>query len=446
MANTPESIATTEAFKARYQSGIKNPIPSSSKIQQMLDFKKADKIGDKFYWSVSMTLPHGHTWNGGVDYGSGINLNDAQAGKILMAEARGCEYYNRSEIPHGLLTKGENSGQVVMAPLMDVYMSRLVEATSHGLEIMSMYGGFSLGTIGVKGANGGTAVFVATITEAKWAAGLWKCSEGMPIDIFAPDGTYPDQPDAGNKRTATGAAKVTAVNTAARQITITLAAVGDYAAITANDVIGPFNSVGKWASGIDQIVTLSAAGVNADVLGINPSQNSLWRASTFNAAGAMNLTKFLQATTQLSINASDTPSFDKPGEGEPYVFVCSPYTQIDLITEQAALRRYTEESELKKLRAGGGGLIFDTPVGPVKIVSSSYIKAGDAYFMRPSDWHYVGSSMPTFGSPASLGGEVIAADPNRNTYRVMRYFDLAPMADVLNGTLKVTGIDNASLS
>jgi hypothetical protein len=443
MANTPETMATTEAFKNRYQNGIKNPIPSSSKVQQMLDFKKADKIGDKFMWSVSLALPHGHTWNGGANYGGGIALNDAQAGKILMAEARGCEYYNRSEIPHGVLTKGETNGQVVMAPIMDVYMSRLVEATSHGLEVMSLYGGLSMGTIGVVGANGGTAVFVATISEATWAAGLFKCSEGMPIDIY--EAGTGDAPGAA-KRTATGAAKITAINTNARQITITLAAVGDYANIVPTDVIVPFNSKDNWANGIDQIVTTSASGANVDVLGINCSQNSLWRASTFAAAGAMSLTKFLQATVQLSINASDTPSFEEGSRDEPYVFLCSPYTQIDLITEQAALRRYTEESEIKKLRAGGAGLILDTPVGPVKVVSSSYVKAGQAFFLRPSDWHYVGSSMPTFGSPASLGGEVIAADPNRNTYRVMRYFDLAPMADVLNGTLKVTGIDNASLS
>lgn len=96
------------------------------------------------------------------------------------------------------------------------------------------------------------------------------------------------------------------------------------------------------------------------------------------AAGTMSLTKFLQATVQLSINASDTPSFEEGSRDEPYVFLCSPYTQIDLITEQAALRRYTEESEIKKLRAGGAGLILDTPVGPVKVVSSSYVKAGQA--------------------------------------------------------------------
>ena len=45
-------------------------------------------------------------------------------------------------------------------------------------------------------------------------------------------------------------------------------------------------------------------------------------------------------------------------EVEPYIFLCSPYTQIDLITEQTALRRYTNEKEIKKLKAGGSGVIF----------------------------------------------------------------------------------------
>jgi hypothetical protein len=439
MANIPESMATTEVFKERYGK-VLNPIPSSSKLQQLMDFKPATKIGKKFVWSVSLALPHGHTWNGQANYGTGIDLNDAQAGNIQQAEALGCEYYNRSEIPLGVITKGESESQVLMDPVMDIYMSRLVEATSHGLEMMSWYGGTNIGVISVKGPNTG-AVFTATIAEADWAAGLFKASDGMPIDIYEPGSN--GEPGA-TKRTAAGAAKVTSINAATRQVTITLANVSDYAGITVNDVIVPFRSKDNWAYGLDWITTVSAAATNTNVLGINPSTNSLWRANTFDAAGAMTLTKFLQATVQLSINASDSPGFDESKPREPYVFLCSPYTQIDLITEQAALRRYTEESEIKKLRNGGGGLIFDTPIGPVKIVSSSYCKAGHGFFVRPSDWHYCGSAMPQFFNQAGISP--ITAHPDRNTWRVLRYFDLAPMADVLNSTLKVTGINNASLS
>ncbi len=453
MANTPESMATAQMFKRRYVDGLKNPIPTSAKVQRLLDFKSALKIGDRYEWGVSTQLPHGHTFNGGSNYGSLIDLNDARAGKIQTAYAKGCEYVNRTQIPYGMLTKGQ-TGEQAFRPVMDTFMSRLIEATAHGIEMMALYGSTSIGKISVVGANGGTATFIATISEASWASGLWRSSQGMPIDIYGPDGTNPDVPDAGAKRTATGAATVTLVSGSTRQVTITLAAVGDYAGILANDVIVPFNAVGNWTAGMDWIITTSAAGTNTDVLGINPSTTSLWRANTFAAAGAMTMTKFIQACAELAVNAGDPSPFGGDGDvgddkvaDEPYIFLCSPYTQIDMITDQAALRRFTTPSEGGKLRNGGSALIFDTPVGPVKIVPTSYMKAGMALFIRPSEWHFIGSAMPTFGIPGKPGDESLVVDiPGKNGFEVQRYADLGVVADILSTSLKVTGIDNASLS
>lgn len=452
MANQPESITTTQMFKKRYVDGLKNPIPTSAKVQRMLDFKSAQKLGDEYQWGVSLALPHGHTWNGGAGYGTLIDLNDARSGVIRTAKAKGCEYLNRTQVPYGVLSKGQNNEQV-FKPVMDTYMSRLIEATAHGLEMMSLHGGFSIGTIGTVGSNGGTATFIATISEATWAAGLWKASQGMPIDIFEPDSTYPEMPGA-TKRTATGAAIATVINGATRQVTITLAAVGDYSGITANDVIVPYNSKSNWTAGMDYILTLSAAGANQDVLGINPSQHGLWRANTYAAAGAMTMTKFIQACAELAVNAGDPSPFGGDGDvgddklaDEPYVFLCSPYTQIDMITDQAALRRFVTPSEAGKLRNGGSALIFDTPVGPVRVVPTSYMKAGRAMFIRPSEWHYIGSAMPTFGIPGKPGDEGLVVDiPGKNGFEVQRYADLGVVADVLSTSLLVTGINNASLS
>jgi hypothetical protein len=452
MANEPESLTTTQMFKKRYVDGLKNPIPTSAKVQRLLDFKSAEKLGDEYQWGVSLALPHGHTWNGGANYGTLIDLNDARSGVIRTAKAKGCEYLNRTQVPYGVLTKGQTSKQA-FKPVMDTYMSRLIEATAHGIEMMTLWGGMSLGKIGVKGANAG-AVWTATITEASWASGLWKASQGMPIDIFEPDATYPDKPGAA-KRTNAGAAIVTVVSGATRQVTITLANVSDYAGITVNDVIVPFNAKNNWTSGMDDILTLSAAGANLDVLGINPSQFGLWRANSFSAGSApMTMTKFIQACAELSVNAGDPSPFGGDGDvgddkqsDEPYVFLCSPYTQIDMITDQAALRRFVTPAEAGKLRNGGSALIFDTPVGPVRIVPTSYMKAGKAMFIRPSEWHFIGSSLPTFGIPGKPGDEGLVVDiPGKNGFEVQRYADLGVVADVLSTSLIVTGIDNASLS
>lgn len=447
-----ESITTTEAFKKRYVDGLRNPVPTSAKIQRMLDFKQKLKIGDEYQWDVSLTLPHGHTWNGGANYGGEITLNAAQAGQVKIAKAKGCEYYNRTQVPYGVMSKGEDTKQA-FAPVMDIYMQRLIEATAHAIEMQVLYGGLSIGTIDAGGVGALAGVrFTATISKLTWAAGLFKSSEGMPIDIY--DAGTGDAPGA-TKRTATGAAKIVTVNAAARTVVIDLAAAGDYVGIAATDVIVPFNSKSNWTSGIDDIITTSAAGATT-VLGIDTSVYGLWRSNTFAVGGAMTMTKFLQATAILSINAGDqadfgqgegeqSPGVDKP-EVEPYVFLCSPYTQIDLVTEQAALRRYTSASEMKKLQNGGAGIVFDTPVGPVKVVSSSYVKAGHAFFIRPSEWHLIGSALPTFGLPNRPGGEGLYLDiPDKNVFEFRRYADLGVVADILNTSLKCTGIVNASL-
>ena len=450
-----ESMTTTEVFKKRYVDGLRNPVPTSAKVQRMLDFKAGEKIGDEYIWGVSLQLPHGHTWNGGATYGSIFDMNTARAGQIKQAKAKGCEYLNRSQIPYGVLSKGETTKQAFL-PVMDVYMQRLIEATAHGIEMQVIYGGLSIGTIDAGGVGALAGVrFTATISKLKWAAGLFKSSEGMPIDIW--NAGTGDAPGA-NKRTATGAATIVVVNAATRAVTIDLAAAGDYVGIVATDVIVPFAAKANWTDGMHAIISTSAGGTGT-VLGIDVSLYGLWRSTTFAVGGAMTMTKFLQATAILSINAGDPADFgageeegDKGAVGtdkeevEPYVFLCSPYTQIDLITEQAALRRYTNEREIKKLKAGGSGVIFETPVGPVRVVSSSYIKAGHAFFIRPSDWHLIGSSLPTFGIPNKPGDENLIVDlQDKSGFEVRRWADLGVVADVLNTSLECTGIVNASL-
>lgn len=451
MASTPESMTTTEAFKKRYVAGLKNPVPTSAKLQRLLDFKESLKLGDEYQWGVSLILPHGHTWNGGGNYGALITLNDAQAGQIKTAKAKGCEYMNRSQIPYGVLSKGETSEQV-FEPVMDVYMQRLIEATAHGIEMQVWYGGLSIGTIDAGGVGALVGVrFTATISKAMWAAGLFKASEGMPIDIWDQSGTN-GLPGA-TKRTATGAARIVTVNAATRAVTIDLAAAGDYVGIVATDVIVPFAAKGNWTDGLHAIIANSIAATGL-VLGIDSSVYGLWRATSFAVGGQLTMTKFLQATAVLSVNAGDPVDFtDGDGtvgsdkeEYEPYILLCSPYTQIDLVTEQAALRRYTSQDEIKKLRVGGQGLIIETPIGPVKVVTSTYCKAGHAFLIRASDWHLIGSSLPTFGIANKPGDESLMLDlPDKNGFEVRRYADLGVVADVLNSSLILTGIVNASL-
>lgn len=450
MASTPESMTTTEAFKKRYVDGLKNPVPTSAKLQRMLDFKREQKLGDEYQWGVSLQLPHGHTWNGGGNYGSLITLNDAQAGQIKTAKAKACEYVNRAQIPYGVLSKGETKAQV-FEPVMDVYMQRLIEATAHGIEMQVWYGGLSIGTIDAGGVGGLAGVrFTATISKATWAAGLFKSSEGMPIDIW--NAGTGDAPGA-TKRTATGAAKIVTVNAATRAVTIDLAAAGDYVGIVATDVLVPFAAKGNWTDGLDGIIASSIA-ASGLVLGIDSSVYGLWRAAAFPVAGALTMTKLLQATAVLSVNAGDAMDFtDGDGEvgsdkteTEPYVLLCSPYTQIDLVTEQAALRRYIDASDPKKLKGGGRGVEIETPIGTVRIVTSTYCKAGHAFLIRPSDWHLIGSSLPTFGIPGKPGDENLIVDlQDKNGFEVRRYADLGVVADVLNASLKLTGIVNASL-
>ena len=47
-------MSTTEVFKKRYVDGLRNPVPTSAKVQRMLDFKAGEKIGDEYIWGVSL--------------------------------------------------------------------------------------------------------------------------------------------------------------------------------------------------------------------------------------------------------------------------------------------------------------------------------------------------------------------------------------------------------
>jgi hypothetical protein len=239
------------------------------------------------------------------------------------------------------------------------------------LELSLLYGRDGLGVVTSNTAG------VLAITPATWSTGIWAAGmKGSELEAFDSSAATAVQHNA----TLT----VGAINLAAKTVTVT----GTSAAVVAGDVLYFRGSRTATAynegPGLSRILS-TQAGVN---FGIDASVYELWRAQTYAVGGNLSLTAIFNA-------AAIGMSFGL----EKGILLCSPAKFAQLASDEAALRRYVQDTA--KVKRGVKSISFMLGNVDIEIVPHPYMKDGIAMLLSEDTIHRVGSTDITFSLPGS---------------------------------------------
>lgn len=363
--STSNNLATLNGlFKEAYADKLKELIPDGVKLLNKIKFMSKDKQPGNFYHQpVILGMEHGVTFASSDE--DAFNLLPPIAGVIKDAQVKGNPLLMRSVL--GLVSAGRaaQGGQKAFMDATKFLVANMLRSMAKKLEIEMLYG--QVGYATVASASGADI----TITTAEWAPGIWAGAEKMPIEIRNAAGT-----------TVRGSASVQAVNMDTRVITLDAAIPG----VVSTDVIWHKGAYGNEFAGIHRILTISSG----TLFNINVGDYNLFKGNTYSAgSAALSFTKLQGAAAR---------AVEKGLDGKLLCLV-NPRTWANLLSDQAALRKYDSSYSSAKAENGSKAIVFHSQNGEIEIEPSIYVKEGYAYLLSLEDWSRVGSTDMTFKRP-----------------------------------------------
>lgn len=371
MAVNNDPTTMTGDFKNLYkESGLITAIPSWMIVQDRFPFEEAEAgLGQFYIFGVVLQKEQGFTYAPSSGVNSGVQtLNAAVAGYIGQAQVEGFSIYLRSRLSYDAAAKASKAGKKAFAQAYGAVLKNMKESHQFRLEASLLYGRDG---IGVVSAN---ATGVLTLTAATWATGMW--ATGMSGAILeAWDGTG-DSANQHNGDLTVGAVSV--VNT-----TITVS--GTNSAVVANDNLyfkGARTSTGfNECIGLYRILTYSGT-----IFNISNSTYSLWGANSYAVNGNLSLTAIMNASAigmQFGL--------------EKAILLCAPEKFAQLASDEAALRRYVQDTPNTK--RGVKGIVFQLGAVDVEILPHPLVKRGHSFLLADESIHRVGATDVTFAMP-----------------------------------------------
>jgi len=352
-------------FKETYANKLEQLIPDGVKLLNKIPFLPKDKQpGNLYHQPVILGLEHGVTFANSTD--DAFNLNPAIAGTTKDAEVRGNPLVLRSVLGYTAASRAAQGTQKAFEDGTKYLVSNMLRSVTKKLEIELLYGQMGYAQVASTAGN------VITITTAEWAPGIWAGAEGMPIEIRNATGTV-----------SRGFATVASVDFLLQTITT----VSNIPGVVATDVIWHKGAYGNEFPGIHKILTMTSG----LLFNIDTAQYNLFRGNQYDcSAGALSFTKVTQATER---------AMEKGLDGKAVVY-CNPRGWTNMMSDQAALRKYDGSYKVAVAENGSEKLIFNTLTGAIEIEASIYIKQGYAFLLAMDEWCRVGSSDVTFKRPS----------------------------------------------
>lgn len=395
-------------FKETYANKLEQLIPDGVKLLNKIPFLPKDKQpGNLYHQPVILGLEHGVTFANSTD--DAFNLNPAIAGTTKDAEVRGNPLVLRSVLGYTAASRAAQGTAKAFEDGTKYLVSNMLRSVTKKLEIELLYGQMGYATVS---AAAGTLL---TITTAEWAPGIWAGAEGMPIEIRNAAGTV-----------SRGVSTVASVDFLAQTITTVSAIPG----VVATDVIWHKGAFGNEFPGIHKILTM----VTGLLFNIDTAQYNLFRGNQYDAqSGALSFTKVTQATER---------AMEKGLDGKAVVY-CNPRGWTNMMSDQAALRKYDGSYKVAVAENGSEKLIFNTLTGAIEIEASIYIKQGYAFLLAMDEWCRVGSSDVTFKRP-SQGDEFFRDLSDAAGYELRLWSDQALFTSAPGRNTVIFGIVNSN--
>ena len=295
-----------------------------------------------------------------------FTLNPAIAGSIKDAQVRGAPMVLRSVLGYVAASRAQ-AGKEAFMDATKFLVSNMLRSMSKKLEIEMLYGQMGYGTVAsVSGSD-------VVITTAEWAPGIWAGAEGMPIEFYT-------------GASLSASAAVSAVNLETRTITVS----GVSGTITAADVVYHKGAYGNEFAGVHKILTQASG----SLFNINVASYNLFKGNEYSASSA--------ALSFTKLNLASARAVEK-GLDSKLIALVNPRAWANILSDQAALRRYDGSYSSAEVQNGSKSIKFFAQNGEIEIVPSIYVKEGYAYLLASDDWSRVGSSDITFKRPGKEG-------------------------------------------
>ena len=401
-------------FKQVYADKISKLVPLEVVLQKLIDFlPKERQPGAFFNQMVSLQLEHGITYGGDSD--TAFELRAPISGQSKNAQVRGYQMTIRSAIPYTSITRSAQGGEKSFMEATKYIVGNMIDSFSKKLEVELMYGQSGLGK--VKNIETAGASVVVEIKDSEWAPGIWSGAEGMKVDIFRAGVVV-----AGNTDLV-----ISGVDFDAK--TVTLATLAANTAV--DDDIFPAGAHDNQMVGLHAIMTNTST-----LFGISAATYNLWKASTFTPGTPGTPVVLTFAIIQQAI----ARGLSKGLSGNVKCLV-NPSHWDDLLTEQAASRRFDSSYKSGEVENGAKGIKFYSQNGEIEILASLYVKEGYSYVFSTDDYARVGSMDLSLEKPG-MPGKFMFDLPSHNGYEIraisdQSLFSAKPGRSVLINNLKI---------
>ena len=414
-------------FKEVYANDIKNLIPDGVKVLKLVPFVESSKeIGNFYHQPVQLSHEHGVTYSAANPAVGAFALNSAVPAVFKDAQVEGAQMLIRASMSYEAAARASNDKKAFVKAT-SLMVKNMVNSMAKRLEISTLYGRRNIGKIASQTSPvAGTRVFV--LATASWAAGIWAGSEGMPLDAINSE----TQSGATSVINASQQLVVSSVDLTARSLTVTgleadLLLID--AAIAGGAWFIPRGALNQDLFGLDRIVTNTGSLYNIDA-----SLYALWKGNTFDNSGvALSLAKILSAVARAVERGLD----------EDVVCLLSPKTWANISTDQAALRRYDDSYKGSKLENGAVEYSFFGQNGRIDIVSSIYVKEGEAFIFAPKLLKRIGAMDISFKMPGRPQEEFFLELQSNAGYELRAYTDQTLFAEAPAKLVKIFNIVNS---
>lgn len=394
-------------FKETYGDKLQNLIPDGVKLYKMVPFMSKEKQpGNLYHQPVILGHEHGVTFASSDD--DAFALNAPVAGQIKDAQVRGNPVVLRSVMGYVAAQRASQGGQKAFESATKYLVANMIRSITKKLEIEMMYGQSGYGVVGSVSGN------VITIAAGEWASGIWSGGENMPIEIRDVTGA-----------TLRGTANVTLVDLSGRKVTVDTLPGG----VIATDVIHHKGAYGNEFAGLHKIITNTGTLFN-----ISASSYSLWKGNTYDCGNASLSLQKIEKAIALAV---------AKGLDSDVTVLVSPATWTDLLSEQAALRKFDSSYSSATLENGSKALKFYGQNGLITIEPTIFCKEGHAFIVCLDDLVKVGSTDVSFKRPG-MEGDFFRELENSAGMELRCLTDVALFSAAPGKMVLLTGIANSA--
>lgn len=372
VANTPTTMEGD--FKNLYKdSGLVDAIPSWMLLQDRFPFEEAEAgLGQFYIFGVVLQKEQGFTYAPSSGANSGVQtMNAAVAGYIGQAQVEGYAIYLRSRLSYDAAAKASKAGKKAFAQAYGAVLKNMKESHQYRLELSLLYGRDGIGTVATNSGGG-----VLIISDATWATGIWASGmKGAILEAFTTVAASATQHD--------GDLTISSISVVAKTVTVT----GTSSSVAPGDIL--YFKGSRTTTGYNECAGLYRILTNTTTLfNIDAASYELWKSQSYPVNGNMSLTAIFNA-------ASVGMSFGL----EKALLFCAPEKFAQLASDEAALRRYIQDTSNAK--RGVKGITFMMGSVDVEILPHPLVKQGTALMIAEDSIHRVGATDVTFAMPGS---------------------------------------------